>query len=438
MHPRASSASRVFLSTLVALAILAVVAILPCPAATLDVPAGYSRITDALTAADPGDTVLVSGGLYSPSQNAESFPLLLGVADVSLLGGGMGISILDAGSTGSVIEISATGVRVSGFTLTRGLTTDGGGIHVISGDPEIDHCLITDNYASTLGSGIHAAAGATPWIHHNVVWENWDTDIPSGGDPHGIQLRNANGLVEHNVIGRGDSNGLIVEQTAAPTIRNNIFYENGTPALRGRGICALGDPATVVAYNMFYGNVIAAIIMNTGSTLEDVSAAVANDVDGADGVYGNIDADPVFLDVDNGDWRLQPASPAIDAGDPTSPNDPDATRADIGVFYFNQNLVGIEDVMQIPFQFAPAFPNPFTHSAELRFSLSREADVSLKVFGVRGRLIADLARGRLPAGPHRRAWDGTDTGGKRVPLGIYFVLLEADGISAVQRVVFVP
>jgi len=284
MHPRTVFTPRVSLSLLPALAILAMLGAIPCSAATLDVPAQYTRITDALGAATPGDTVLVSAGTYSQSQNAESFPLALNVTGVSLLGNGMGISILDAESAGSVIEISATGVRISGFTLTGGLTADGGGIHVISGDPEIDHCLITDNYASTLGSGIHAAAGATPWIHHNVVWENWDTDVPSGGDPHGIQLRNANGLVEHNVIGRGDSNGLIVEQTAAPTIRNNIFYENGTPALRGRGICALGDPATVVAYNMFYGNVIAAIIMNTGSMLEDVSAEVANDVDGADGV----------------------------------------------------------------------------------------------------------------------------------------------------------
>ena len=48
-------------------------------------------------------------------------------------------------------------------------------------------------------------------------------------------------------------------------------------------------------------------------------------------------ADPLFTDSDNDDFTLQWGSPAIDAGDPTSPLDPDDTRADIGTFYFDQN-----------------------------------------------------------------------------------------------------
>ncbi len=50
-----------------------------------------------------------------------------------------------------------------------------------------------------------------------------------------------------------------------------------------------------------------------------------------DSVYGNVYADPMFVDQDNGDLHLQEHSPCIDAGAPWI-LDPDGTRSDIGVF----------------------------------------------------------------------------------------------------------
>ncbi|MCK4695495.1 MAG: hypothetical protein KAT74_07020 [Candidatus Cloacimonetes bacterium] len=46
--------------------------------------------------------------------------------------------------------------------------------------------------------------------------------------------------------------------------------------------------------------------------------------------------DPLFVNPVNGDYLLQPASPCIDTGDPTSPLDPDGTNTDMGAYYFNQ------------------------------------------------------------------------------------------------------
>jgi hypothetical protein len=50
-----------------------------------------------------------------------------------------------------------------------------------------------------------------------------------------------------------------------------------------------------------------------------------------DSVYGNVYADPMFVDYDNGDLRLQKGSPCIDAGAPWI-LDKDGTRSDIGAF----------------------------------------------------------------------------------------------------------
>ena len=60
----------------------------------------------------------------------------------------------------------------------------------------------------------------------------------------------------------------------------------------------------------------------------------------ANGVDGNslLGATPIYVDATddgvwtNDTWQLDPGSPAINAGDPGSPADPDLTPADMGAF----------------------------------------------------------------------------------------------------------
>jgi hypothetical protein len=54
---------------------------------------------------------------------------------------------------------------------------------------------------------------------------------------------------------------------------------------------------------------------------------------------GNIDADPFFWGVEHGDYRLLPASPCIDTGNPAD-QDPDGSRLDMGAFPFDPDYCG--------------------------------------------------------------------------------------------------
>jgi hypothetical protein len=393
------------------------------PAAVHQVPGTFSTVGAALAVAASGDTVQVAAGTYGPSTNGESFPLIVSVANVHLLGAGMGASVLDAEGSAGVIEYSTAvgGGRISGFTITGGAAVNGAGIWVKNGDPEIDHNLVTANTASGRGAGMRAHNASTPWMHHNVVWQNSDADTTDLMDPHGVIFEGtATGIFENNLVGRMDGNGLLTAGTALPSVRHNIFFENGDPAPqpRGRGICWLASTAPDLFHNLFHGNYLAALLWPTSGG--DFSGTAANDLDSLDAIYGNLDGDPLLVDADGGDFTLQPASPAIDAGEPTFPPDPDGTTIDIGPFYYHQNVnaaplpegdtVGLRGV-----------PNPFTGGTDLVFSLARRTPVRIDVYDTAGRRVRSLHDEALSAGPQAVRWDGRTDRGRPAAAGVYLV-----------------
>jgi len=62
---------------------------------------------------------------------------------------------------------------------------------------------------------------------------------------------------------------------------------------------------------------------------------VYSDISEAWSGTGNFNSDPLFADAAARNFHLQSGSPCINTGDPASPNDPDSSRADVGVFPFD-------------------------------------------------------------------------------------------------------
>jgi hypothetical protein len=71
--------------------------------------------------------------------------------------------------------------------------------------------------------------------------------------------------------------------------------------------------------------------------------------------------------------------------------------------------------------FAGASPNPFNPRTDLKFSLPRDADVSLKVYDLRGQLVTTLIDHKpMIAGDHSVPFDG-----RRIASGLYLAVLKA-------------
>lgn len=85
--------------------------------------------------------------------------------------------------------------------------------------------------------------------------------------------------------------------------------------------------------------------------------------------------------------------------------------------------------------FASGGANPSRGKLDLRFTLPREARVSLAIYDVHGRRVREIASGTQPAGEHSLGWDLRDEGGNAVGSGLYFARFEAEGHSFTQKLV---
>jgi len=78
-------------------------------------------------------------------------------------------------------------------------------------------------------------------------------------------------------------------------------------------------------------------------------------------------------------------------------------------------------------------PNPFSPSTTLTFSVQQESHVRIDVVDVAGRHVASLIDERYLAGEFRAEWHGCDDAGRPVASGVYFALLETDGLRARRK-----
>jgi hypothetical protein len=81
----------------------------------------------------------------------------------------------------------------------------------------------------------------------------------------------------------------------------------------------------------------------------------------------------------------------------------------------------------------PIVPNPSRSGIAVEFSLPREDDVSLAVYDIAGRKLAELANGRMSAGEHRVPWNFRNAGGVELSPGYFVVKLRVGDQVLTQR-----
>ena len=261
----------------------------------------YCTIQTAINNAVDTDEIVVAEGTYPEKIN------FLGKAiTVRSSGGPVTTTISAAGPRESVVSfLSGEGQNtvLDGFTITGANNNGGpGGLELVGSSPTITNCIVVGN--TGLGGGMEND-NSSPTVINCIFSDNTATN---GG---GMKNRDSNPVVINCLFidnfagwGGGMDNG-----SSNPIIINCTFF--GNDAIINGGAIYSSSSTPTVTNSVVWGNV------GGGSQIAEAIAGSTtvtySDVEGGFPGSTNIDADPLFVDPVNGDFRLLPTSPGIDA-----------------------------------------------------------------------------------------------------------------------------
>lgn len=250
-----------------------------------------------------------------------------------------------------------------------------GGFHLIDAGLAIQNCLVADNIG-------HAIVG----VHSDLK-------------------------VHNNTLVRNAGDALLFVDSTEADVRNNILVLN-----EGFGLETRSGSTITSNYNNVWSN---------GD----------NYVNAEDIGEHDISLDPLFVDLDDGDYHLQEGSPCIDAGDPGDRfNDRDGSRNDMGALGgpMGTLVTNLSDLdLATHDSHLTIQPNPLKQQTQIKFYTIDGGSVQLTLYDLHGRPIGKVLHQHVKPGWYDLTWQRAG-----LPSGVYLLNLKTDsGMITVKMVV---
>jgi hypothetical protein len=252
-----------------------------------------------------GDTVLVAAGIYYEQVRVETHGDIYILSEI-----GASETIIDAQALGRAFTADVGGdwLVLDGFSLTNGDATFeniplGGGLFFLdvnyTGTSRVSNLIVRDCRAQEGGGILFRSEGG---MLQKCLVENNEALGASGGIRAGGGEQFSCYVESCTVVGNSAPSeaGVSLFRTGlggVPIFRNNIVVGNGS----GVGVYCEGLSPGDIRCNDVWNNLDG----NYGGDCGDPT-----------GEYGNISIDPLFCDLENGDYTLTSTSPCVPGNHP--------------------------------------------------------------------------------------------------------------------------
>ncbi|MCX6279855.1 MAG: T9SS type A sorting domain-containing protein [Bacteroidetes bacterium] len=459
----------------------------------IHVPADFPTIQQAIDTANAGDTVLVSPGTYVENidfkgnflnfKNITVASLFLTTLDTSYISA----TIIDGNQSGSVITLGGfvdSSMVISGFTITNGNSSKGGGICIgkptivglMAGAPSLQNLKIINNSAGS-GGGVYVFGSGRPSFYNVTVSGNTaetggglccDSDNHAGGYSSAFKLMNVtitdnvasqqgggihlfslstwiNELQNVQIINNTGANGGGIYLYSGTSVLTNVTISDNS----GSGIQMWGSE--VLLTNSIVWNDEPNEILFENNSWNSILTVINSDIQGGqNGIFtnnngsvnwleGNINVDPLFAGSSDHTYALSDGSPCIDTGTPDTAglnlpfgdiignkriwdgNGDGIAIVDMGAYEFGAIPAEIDKPAVGSWQLAVgSYPNPIIESTTFRYTLKESMQVNIQVFDGFGQMVAEPLNAYQSKGEQQFEWNSGN-----LPAGIYYYRIQA-------------
>ncbi len=282
------------------------------------------------------------GGIYCRNSSPTIIDSWILLNDAGNTGGGIGfysssslpLTILNcsiysntARFAGGVKLWSADGEITNCMIFNNVTDESAGGICCTTSSPNITNCIVTLNTANENCGGI--------FLDHSIptIKNCWITDNVATENGGGLYLKSSSPVIKNCTVAGNRSietyGGGFYCYRSSPVITNCTITGNAAH-YSGGGLYYKDNSSPIITNCILWNNSPGEVSPHSGGSYKP--SISYSDVQGGWEGRGNIDADPLFIDPESGDYGLQPGSPCIDAGDPYSKLDLDESINDMGSF----------------------------------------------------------------------------------------------------------